>query len=421
MEIVLLGQTCAIHSCHLNILHPSNNIPVYENMSEHSFEEMATFISFQSQLVSIMDTLAKTAIFEISKLVDIESRGLKQEISRSQREIASLKNKLQMMESLILNVGEHERNAISEDSVITGERTPEDRNMKICIDGPQSSKDIQRIKGEPTHENIYNPSDGCHQVGKKSTDTHQVFIKEEQVEVQLCYSNSPEMFNSCEDKISLGNDDYARTLSTDKQDSEGTSETPALTTRAQVSQIAEPSPTQPHEQDGETIVETHSTTPEREALLFESNSQINEAPQVLQSPSITRTPWNSDQGAGRGDRRFICTYCSKRFRCFSQLETHQRSHTGEKPFHCTLCGKRYAQKGHLYTHQRTHTGEKPYRCMVCGKGFIQKCTLDMHQRTHTGEKPFLCLRCGKGFTKKCNLKKHQTIHTELSGDFWEAY
>lgn len=116
-------------------------------MSEHSFEEMATFISFQSQLVSIMDTLAKTAIFEISKLVDIESRGLKQEISRSQREIASLKNKLQMMESLILNVGEHERNAISEDSVITGERTPEDRNMKICIDGPQSSKDIQRIKG----------------------------------------------------------------------------------------------------------------------------------------------------------------------------------------------------------------------------------------------------------------------------------
>ncbi|XP_051989056.1 gastrula zinc finger protein XlCGF64.1-like [Xyrauchen texanus] len=107
-----------------------------------------------------------------------------------------------------------------------------------------------------------------------------------------------------------------------------------------------------------------------------------------------------------GDKHFVCTYCSKRFRCFSQLEIHQRSHTGEKPYRCTICGKRYIQKGHLYTHQRTHTGEKPYRCMLCGKGFIQKCTLDMHLLSHTGEKPFTCTKCGKGFTKKCNLNKH---------------
>lgn len=111
-------------------------------------------------------------------------------------------------------------------------------------------------------------------------------------------------------------------------------------------------------------------------------------------------------------KRFGCLQCGKSFRCFSQLEIHQRSHTGEKPYRCTLCGKRYAQKGHLYTHQRTHTGEKPYRCPVCGKGFIQKCTLDMHQRTHTGERPFVCSKCGKGFTKNCNLKKHLAVHKD---------
>lgn len=107
-----------------------------------------------------------------------------------------------------------------------------------------------------------------------------------------------------------------------------------------------------------------------------------------------------------GDKRFVCTYCSKWFRCFSQLTIHQRSHTGEKPYRCTLCGKRYIQKGHLYTHQRTHTGEKPYRCPLCGKGFIQKCTLDMHLRSHTGERPYTCTKCGKGFTTKFNLNKH---------------
>ena len=117
--------------------------------------------------------------------------------------------------------------------------------------------------------------------------------------------------------------------------------------------------------------------------------------------------WNAEMA-----KRFGCAQCGKGFRCFSQLEIHQRSHTGEKPFRCTLCGKRYAQKGHLYTHQRTHTGEKPYGCPVCGKGFIQKCTLDMHQRTHTGEKPFVCGQCGKGFTKNCNLKKHLAVHID---------
>ena len=118
--------------------------------------------------------------------------------------------------------------------------------------------------------------------------------------------------------------------------------------------------------------------------------------------------WNSEMS-----KRFGCAQCGKSFRCFSQLEIHQRSHTGEKPFRCTLCGKRYAQKGHLYTHQRTHTGEKPYGCPICGKGFIQKCTLDMHQRTHTGEKPFVCGQCGKGFTKNCNLKKHLAVHADV--------
>uniref|UniRef100_A0A673N0J0 C2H2-type domain-containing protein n=1 Tax=Sinocyclocheilus rhinocerous TaxID=307959 RepID=A0A673N0J0_9TELE len=126
------------------------------------------------------------------------------------------------------------------------------------------------------------------------------------------------------------------------------------------------------------------------------------------SLSASHSARTSSANTISGDKRFVCSYCSKRFRCFSQLTIHQRSHTGEKPYRCTLCGKSYIQKGHLYTHQRTHTGEKPYRCSLCGKGFIQKY---MHLRSHTGEKPYTCTKCGKGFTTKFNLNKHLSCQT----------
>lgn len=48
-----------------------------------------------------MDALSKTAVMEISKLVDIESKMLKIEITRGRNEIASLTEKLQLMEKLL--------------------------------------------------------------------------------------------------------------------------------------------------------------------------------------------------------------------------------------------------------------------------------------------------------------------------------
>lgn len=62
---------------------------------------MSTAFSFHAQLVSIMDALSKTAVMEISKLVEIESKMLKIEITRGRNEIASLTEKLQLMEKLL--------------------------------------------------------------------------------------------------------------------------------------------------------------------------------------------------------------------------------------------------------------------------------------------------------------------------------
>lgn len=48
-----------------------------------------------------MDALSKTAAMEISKLVDIESKMFKIEITRGRNEIVSLTEKLQLMEKLL--------------------------------------------------------------------------------------------------------------------------------------------------------------------------------------------------------------------------------------------------------------------------------------------------------------------------------
>ncbi|XP_030645588.1 oocyte zinc finger protein XlCOF6 [Chanos chanos] len=225
---------------------------------------MSAISTFQTQLVSIMDTLAKTAVLEISKLVDIEYKVLRFEVTRSRQEIRTLQGKLQLMENMLQDY-RAQRQGTGEDG------------------GPEMRK-------------IPDPCSAEYQLRRDVLSE----IKREIVS----------------EEVSKASEDFA----------------------------------------------THEGATE-EFLLTGQDKRL----------SVSKTLRTRTVGTLSGDKRFVCTYCAKRFKCFSQLEIHQRSHTGEKPFKCMLCGKRYAQRGHLYTHQRTHTGEKPYRCLQCGKGFIQKC------------------------------------------------
>ncbi|XP_064193701.1 uncharacterized protein LOC135255873 isoform X6 [Anguilla rostrata] len=59
---------------------------------------MSNCASFQTQLASILEVLAKTAVAEITKLVDDGSSALRLEMCRSQRENEALKRKLLLME-----------------------------------------------------------------------------------------------------------------------------------------------------------------------------------------------------------------------------------------------------------------------------------------------------------------------------------
>lgn len=88
---------------------------------------MSTAFSFQTQLVSIMDALSRAAVTEISKLVEIESKMLKIEITRGRNEIASLTEKLQLMEKLLhIAQGSRQEAAATAAACLAGRRGSED-------------------------------------------------------------------------------------------------------------------------------------------------------------------------------------------------------------------------------------------------------------------------------------------------------
>ncbi|XP_064783268.1 gastrula zinc finger protein XlCGF48.2-like isoform X2 [Oncorhynchus masou masou] len=107
------------------------------------------------------------------------------------------------------------------------------------------------------------------------------------------------------------------------------------------------------------------------------------------------------------EKRFLCMFCNKGFRCPQKVDIHQRVHTGVKPFSCTQCHMCFAQACTLKRHQRVHTGEKPFSCTQCHMCFAQAGDLKRHQRVHTGERPFACAHCGKRFSEKSYLRLHQ--------------
>lgn len=106
---------------------------------------MSTAFCFQAQLVSVMDALSKTAVSEISKLVDIESKVLKLEITRGQNEIAALTEKLQLMENLLWIDRGHRQHATADTRTKTPTRV-RDGSMNDYCEIPQSEPKTPAIK-----------------------------------------------------------------------------------------------------------------------------------------------------------------------------------------------------------------------------------------------------------------------------------
>ncbi|KAL9708549.1 hypothetical protein quinque_012067 [Culex quinquefasciatus] len=118
---------------------------------------------------------------------------------------------------------------------------------------------------------------------------------------------------------------------------------------------------------------------------------------------------------GPPERKFICSYCGKKFSRSSHLKSHENDvHTKAIVFKCNYCTKFTAtSRCSLLRHERTHTAEKPFKCDECGAAFNQSNAVKLHKTLkHSDERPYQCTFCDATFKGKYVLKRHLELHEQ---------
>ncbi|XP_029109287.1 zinc finger protein 484-like [Scleropages formosus] len=409
---------------------------------------MSNCIGFQTQITSIMEIVTKTAVAEICKLVEEGYAVLRLEISRSQREIELLREKLsiQTVESAVLREspadGPSGLSPWSSDDLHPGAAAVFEKHWVAPWreeELPDGVRDVEQDKVQST-------------VADRKSEL--VIIKEEDLDIR----DSKGELEAFEERIAelemadgrngescLTGDTQMGPAIKGKEDTEqhcsthGVWEDSRLDTaleavvEKETEEMENPRChlTKLKESKGEADYRESDCTTFPKSVqihIYSSNSAAteNENPPTCHKsgdyteniPVTSKPHINSNLPPERSikkpvvtrEKHLNCLYCGKSFGSSRNLEVHNRIHTGEKPFSCTHCGKHFAQLGHLITHQRVHTGEKPFKCTVCGKQFAQSNNLVRHKSVHSGKKPFRCPQCGKSFKTSTHCRRHEIIH-----------
>ncbi|XP_035286199.1 zinc finger protein 23-like [Anguilla anguilla] len=424
---------------------------------------MKNCVAFQTQLASIMEVLAKAAVAEISKLVEDGSVVLHLEVSRSHKEIDSLRRKLQQVESELRTAREaaaRENRSIGvqvenlfggaeggalEGGADAGERPPVDQRLKEkkCNAQTHNTKPgfgfMVKAEQEEEHEIAQRLNKtGCeHSAGRLSSLGSEYVMYERDNQMWTSFTQGDSDIDSDDPVCSDTTEQCSQSLLAHSplQHVPATMEVSGSTLSSLGKDVHAVDGVLVKEEAGgqcsyseENISEMGGTqqTEYRQPPLSMNDHLTSQLWQPLQQPldwqigitenitdpvsncsRKTRIHWRT----GIGERPYSCTQCKKSFDRFIDLERHQRIHTGEKPFSCGQCGKRFSLRCNLITHERVHSGNKPFGCVQCGKRFAQGSNLRAHHRIHTGEKPYHCTQCGKNFTQLSSLKTHQKVHS----------
>ncbi|XP_019120528.2 zinc finger protein 2 isoform X2 [Larimichthys crocea] len=412
---------------------------------------MTSRLPFHSQLSSIMETMARSVLSQVCKLVDEDSTELRLELSRLMAANSALTEKVNTLQCELTVAP---KLCKSYHSV----------GVQAACDRDGDAHDLSSVSGSPTIEGIFG-KDWCMNLWKdrdpycmesvpdsplsseKSVVTlsDQITvteIKDEDYVEDAAGSGHRETLNTEEHDKSMAEeaeqlsvdfsaDGSACSLSCDQDREEAVS----------AGSIEEPPMQLISINDTEEAFSTHiipieedDDDEEDDDVQFVEESQQEPTMNAAGGPSHNKQQTlisNNSENSSALDKdshddcntrnvpttrhpnrdKFTCRICSRTFFHKGTLTHHMKSH---KSNFCNICKQHFPHRNKLNSH--TCVPPVPAQrvsksCELCGKTFANPSALRIHYVVHTGEKPYRCSLCGKGFTQKGNLKCHLRIHT----------
>ncbi|XP_026182026.1 zinc finger and SCAN domain-containing protein 21-like [Mastacembelus armatus] len=435
---------------------------------------MESRLTFHSQLSSIMETMARSALSQVCKLVDEDSAELRLELSRLLFANSALAEKVSDLECELTivrsdapklsksyrTVGVQTACSGDEDPHVSGPPTIDgifgkdwcmnlwkDRNpysLERVTDSPQISNKTVAVLSDQIpvtelreEDYVEHAASSCQQETlTRDENEPSMAVEPEQLSVGYLASGSSLSFNQEGEQVlsAVGIDEPSLQLISINDSEEAFS--------AHIIPIEDDDEDDDdvqfvQESQQEPIMNTTSCPSKNNQQTLPAYNTENNTALDKDSADGFEMP-NVETVRNLNKEKFTCQICSRTFFHKGTLTHHMKSHKlnfcnicnqhfpHRKKFRshtcvpkvpsqkvsksCELCGKSFANPSALRVHYVVHTGEKPFWCSLCGKRFTQKGNLKCHQRIHTGERPFLCVKCGKTFTQKVNLNHHLMAH-----------
>ncbi|XP_062386803.1 zinc finger protein 585B [Sardina pilchardus] len=415
---------------------------------------MANYRTFHSQLTSIMETLTRAAMAEICELVDDGYAVLHLEISRHQKENEELRQKLQLIESIIAR-GAGGGPATEKIIAARDSRGRDGLGRgKLVIVEEYTSRDVE--ESQPITVQVKQEEPEQHGTGEdgEGADVTQDSLGEDVEEVltdmaaHRAHTHTHTHTHTRAD--SLDTHTHSRADSQDTHTHSALEVSSAILLESDEDNTLADSTLDSHthsEAHTDSDTHTHSDafsdiqhTPCEAADAQDTHTHTHTHAHAQALSFLDRVCVKREGGASSGVCELVADWRSRSANArhaLAHTHTHTLSHTHTHTHGLPSSGLGAAHPAlfsllpHAHTHTHTHTHGQPLRssgggggggggggvckrsfiCAFCGKSFTTAQSLDTHTRIHTGERPFRCGQCGKRFTQSGHLSAHQTVHT----------